>query len=211
MEVIDTPVDVSHKAVLLKAQGVKAIIRYISPINLAGSKTIKKAEADAILAAGLQIGFVCEGWGGSDNFSHHDITATTGTRDGAACGEWMRRLGAPRGTAVYAAIDNDASAAQITSLCLPYFKSFRAALDPDYDLGAYGCGALLAVLKQRQMVNYLWLSNAMGWNESRAMRDAKGYDILQHLETRLLGIDVDPDELNPASSEVGFWKPAVAA
>ena len=211
MDIIDTPVDVTHNVVALRSAGVTTVIRYISPINLNGAKTIKQGEAMAILAAGLQLGFVCEGWGGSNNFSHHDITATTGTRDGATCGSWMRKLGAPRGTAVYAAVDNDANPQQIASLCVPYFKSFRAALDPDYDLGAYGCGALLAVLKQREMVNYLWLSNAMGWNGSKALRDGKGYDILQHLEARLLGLDVDPNELNPASTEFGFWKPGVAA
>lgn len=208
LQVLDSP-DPRHVAAqigALKARGLKAAILYISPINPAGDKTAKKPAIDAIRAAGVDVGFVCEGWGGSNNFAHQDINATCGTRDGAMCGHWLDQLGAPAGTAVYPTVDNDASAKQIEQLCVPYFIAFRAALGPHYRMGAYGCGALLQRLDQGQIINFRWLSNAMGWSGSKAYRASNKWDILQGLATRVSGIDIDPDQLNPAKTDFGFWK-----
>jgi hypothetical protein len=210
LQVIDSP-DPRHIAAKidsLKAQGLKAAIVYISPINPAGDKTAKKPAIETILAAGVDVGFVCEGWGGSNNFAHHDINGPAGTRDGAMCGHWLDQLGAPDGTAVYPTVDNDASAKQILQLCMPYFRAFRAALPKKYRMGCYGCGALLEALDSEKLIDFRWLSNAMGWNGSRSYRDSKQWDILQHLETRVAGIDVDPDELNPRTTDFGFWRAA---
>jgi hypothetical protein len=208
LQVLDSP-DPRHVAAriqTLKAQGLQAAILYISPINLAGDKTAKKPAIDAIRAAGVDIGFVCEGWGGSNNFSHHDINAACGARDGATCGKWLEQLGAPRGTAVYPTVDNDASTSQIASLCLPYFTAFRESLSHTYAMGVYGCGALIEALDAAMLIDYRWLSNAMGWNGSRAYRDSGKWDILQGLATHAAGIDIDPDRLNPNRSDFGFWK-----
>lgn len=218
MQVLDSP-DPRHIAAQigdLKAKGLKAVILYISPINPAGDKTAKKPAIDAIRATGVDVGFVCEGWGGSNNFAHQDINAACGARDGAMCAHWLEQLGAPDGTAVYPAVDNDASNDQIERLCVPYFIAFRAALGQRYRMGAYGCGALLQRLDQGNIISLRWLSNAMGWNGSRAYRDSNKWDILQGLATRVSGIDVDPDQFNPAKTDFGFWKadgtaPAVQA
>lgn len=208
IQVLDSP-DPRHVASnikALKAQGLKAVILYISPINLSGDKTVKKDAITAILAAGVDVGFVCEGWGGSNNFAHQDINAACGTRDGATCGHYLDQLGAPVGTAVYPTVDNDASTTQIAQLCLPYFQSFRKALPDKYRMGAYGCGALLTALDATHLLDYRWLSNAMGWNGSHAYRYSQRWDILQGLATRVFGIDIDPDQLNPGKTEFGFWK-----
>lgn len=214
IQVLDSP-DPRHVAAdiqSLKAkQGLKAAIVYISPINLAGDKTAKKATIQAILAAGVDVGFVCEGWGGSNNFAHQDINAACGTRDGATCGHYLDQLGAPAATAVYPTVDNDAPPNAIAQLCLPYFHAFREALPEKYRMGVYGCGALLAALDDAHLIDYRWLSNAMGWSGSRAYRASNKWDILQGLATRIDGIDIDPDHLNPAKSDFGFWKAAPAA
>lgn len=212
IQVLDSP-DPRHVAAniqSLKAQGLKAAILYISPINPAGDKTAKLPAINAIMAAGVDVGFVCEGWGGSSNFAHKDINAVCGTRDGAMCAHWLDQLGAPNSTAVYPTVDNDASAAQIEQLCVPYFSAFRAALGPHYTMGAYGCGALLQRLDKGAIIKYRWLSNAMGWNGSKAYRDSKKWDILQGLAARIGGVDIDPDQLNPAKTEFGFWHPSLA-
>lgn len=213
IQALDSP-DPRHIAsniVALKSQGLKAAILYISPIYPAGDKTAKKTAIDTIRAAGVDVGFVCEGWGGSNNFAHADINGPCGTRDGAMCGHWLDQLEAPAGTAAYPTVDNDASTAQIAQLCLPYFRGFRAALPQKYKMGAYGCGALLTALDAAQLLDYRWLSNALGWNGSRVYRDIGKWDILQGLSTKVLGIDIDPDQLNPARTDFGFWKavPAV--
>lgn len=189
-----------------KVQGVKNVIVYINPLGLAGDKTAKKPTIDILHAAGMNVGFVSEGWGGSNNFSHGDINGSTGAHDGTVCGGWLDQLGAPAGTAVYPTVDNDVNQSQLTNLCMPYFMAFRRALDPKYKMGAYGCGTLLSALDAAGLLDYRWLSNAMGWSGSRAYRDAKKWDILQQLPAHVAGIDTDPDVLNPAKTEFGFWK-----
>lgn len=208
LQVLDSPDprDIAAKIDSLAFDGLRAVILYISPINLAGDKCAKKPAIQTILEAGVDVGFVCEGWGGSNNFAHHDINATCGARDGATCGHWLDQLGAPEQTAIYPTVDNDASAAQISVLCLPYFQAFRAALPTKWRMGAYGCGALLDALDQAKLIDFRWLSNAMGWSGSRAYRATNKWDILQGLETRVDGIDVDPDQLNPAKTDFGFWR-----
>jgi len=208
IQVLDSP-DPRHVAAkieTLKAQGLKAAILYISPINPAGDKTAKKPAISAILAAGVDVGFVCEGWGGSNNFAHQDINATCGARDGAMCGHWLDQLGAPAGTVIYPTVDNDASITQINGLCLPYFRAFRLALPIKYRMGAYGCGALLQALDGARLIDLRWLSNAMGWNGSRAYRDSKKWDILQGLAAKVAGIDIDPDQISPTRTDFGFWR-----
>lgn len=211
IQAIDTadPRNFAAKVAAFKAQGGTTAIVYINPLGTAGDKTAKKPTIDALHAAGINVGFVCEGWGGSNNFSHHDINATTGRQHAEACFDWLTKLGAPVGVAIYFAIDNDVSQAQYTQYCQPYFENARLLLSTTaYSTGAYGCGFLLAGLDTSHLTDFRWLSNAMGWNGSRAYRDAKPprWDILQGLPTRSIGgIDVDPDQLNPNTKDFGFW------
>lgn len=219
------PASVAAKANALKMAGVQAVILYISPGNPAGAKTVKKPQIDKIHAAGLAVGFVCEWWGGSDNFVHHDINAAYGTRDGGFCGHYLQALGAPAGTAVSPTVDNDANAAQLNQLCLPYFRAFRVAMASTYKMGAYGCGALLFALEADAAANSTstninqplsvmdipWLSNAMGWSRSHEYAATGRAVITQQRQTKLLGIDIDPDAVKGDLAAAGFWMPTAAA
>lgn len=208
IQVIDSPQPalVAAKAKDLFSEGLRAAILYISPINLRGEKTVRRAHIDAIHAAGIDVGFVCEGWGGSDNFAHNDINAMTGQRDGTTCANYLAELGAPDGVGVYPTVDNDASPSQINNLCLPYFRNFREYLPAKFQLGAYGCGALLFALEKAGLITLPWLSNASGWSGYRDYLATGRSVIVQQRESRLLSIDIDPDALNPAMTEFGFWK-----
>lgn len=210
--VIDSPNPalVAQKANALRVAGpVEAAILYLSPINPNGSKTVRKAHIDTCRAAGLAVGFVCEGWGGSDNFEHHDITAATGARDGAFCGRYLQGMNTPAGVAVFPTVDNDVTSAQLSQLCLPYFRAFRTALPSQYRMGAYGCGALLFGLEAEpvKIMDFPWLSNALGWSRSREYASTGRAAISQRPATTLLGIDVDPNVLNPNMKDFGFWLP----
>lgn len=210
IQAIDTadPRNFTAKVNQFKAQGGTTAIVYINPLGTLGDKTAKKPTIDALHAAGINVGFVCEGWGGSNNFSHHDINGVTGTQHANVCANWLTQLGAPSSVAVYFAIDNDVSHAQYSQWCQPYFVNARQALGSRYRTAAYGCGYLLTGLDGAKLIDFRWLSNAMGWNGSRAYRDAKPpmWNILQGLPTRSIGgIDVDPDQLNPNTKDFGFW------
>jgi len=204
------PASVVAKASELFADGVRGTILYFSPINPTGSKVVKKAHIDALHAAGIAVGFVCEGWGGSANFEHHDINAACGTRDGGFCSHYLQTLGAPDGVAVSPTVDNDVSPAQLTQLCLPYFGAFGTALADNYKLGAYGCGALLFALEAEdpQILDIPWLSNAMGWSRSHEYAATGRAIITQQPQTKLLGIDIDPDVVKGDLAAAGFWMPS---
>lgn len=212
--VIDSaqPALVAAKAAALKSQGLVAAILYINPLNLGDSKTVRAAHIAALHASGIDVGFVCEGYGGSNNFAHNDITAATGRRDGQVCSDYLDQLGAPDGTAVHPTIDNDVSPTQLKQLCIPYFQSFRAALASKYSLGAYGPGALLFALETVenprgvQFLDFPWLSNATGWSRSHEYAATGRAAITQQRDTFLLGIDVDPNVLNPKMTDFGFWR-----
>jgi Domain of unknown function (DUF1906) len=200
------PAAVASKAkVLHDEKGIVGVILYISPINPTGSKTVRRAHIDAIHAAGIAVGFVCEGWGGSNDFSHGDINAACGTRDGGFCGHYLQSLGAPAGVAVSPTVDDDASPAQLEKLCLPYFRAFRAAMSPAYHMGAYGCGALLFALEAEQLLDIPWLSNALGWSRSREYLATNRAIITQQAQSQLLGIDIDPDVVTGDGAAAGFW------
>ena len=219
------PAAVAAKAKTLFADGVRGVILYISPGFPAGPKTVKKPHVDALHAAGIAVGFVCEWWGGSDNFVHHDINAAYGTRDGGFCGHYLQTLGAPAGTAVSPTVDNDANPVQLKQLCLPYFRAFRTAMAPTYKMGAYGCGALLFALEADAVENSTsvninqpqpimdipWLSNAMGWSRSHEYGKTGRARIIQQPQTKLLGIDIDPDVVIGDLASAGFWMPPAAA
>lgn len=219
IEVIDSPRPdlVARHATELFAEGVRAAILYINPLSLSSPKTVRREHIDVLRKAGIDVGFVCEGWGGSNDFAHNDINARTGTNHGKTCSDYLNQLGAPDGTAIYPTVDNDTSPTQLKTLCIPYFQSFRSVLDPRFALGAYGCGALLFALEQEEwskgveLLNFPWQTNAMGWSRSREYVATNRWAILQQRETKLLGIDIDPDVLNPKYSNYGFWKSGAAA
>ncbi len=214
------PAAVAAKAKDLFADGVRGVILYISPGFPSGPKTVKKPHVDAIHAAGIAVGFVCEWWGGSDNFVHHDINAAYGTRDGAFCGHYLKTLGAPAGVCVSPTVDNDVNATTLNQLCLPYFNAFRDSFSTDYKLGAYGCGALLFSLETESdaaeppltsIIEIPWLSNAMGWSRSREYAATNRAIITQQPQTKLLGIDIDPDIVRGDLAAAGFWMPSAPA
>lgn len=203
------PAAMASKAKALYGAGIRYVIAYINPGYLSGAKTIKPAHCAELHAAGLGIAFVCEGYGGSDNFSHHDITAATGAHDGQVCASYMKNvLSVPAGVMCAPTIDNDISAGQIASLGLPYAKAFRAALDVNYAFGFYSAGAMLFALEDAKVaLDYPWLSNAGGWSRTHEYAATGRAKITQQRDTHFMGLDIDPNVL-AAGAEKAFWMPA---
>lgn len=195
VKIIDTNNVTTSKLAQLKQMGVETIIRYITT-NTVGEKCVKPEEARAMAIADIKLGLVFEVWGGSDNFRHNDINADTGRSHGQFAASWAPRVGAPSGTIIWFAIDNDASPAQIARLVLPYFRSVREAMGGAFRVGIYGPGDACRAVVEDGAADAAWLSNAMGWSGSRAYRDSRKWTLLQHLETNLLGLSIDPNEAN---------------
>lgn len=200
--ILDTNHDVTRHLTALKAAGIKTVIRYVST-NTAGEKCIKAAEARAIAAAGLRLGLVFEVSGGTRG----ELNASLGTTHGAFAKKWLLQIGAPHGAAIYFAVDSDPTPAQVTATIMPYLKAAKAAMGDGYRFGVYGPGSVCVAASDGGVASLTWLSNAMGWRGSKAYRDSKKWNILQHLPQTIAGIDTDPDEINASRPDIGDFIP----
>jgi Domain of unknown function (DUF1906) len=205
-KILDTNHDVTHKLDQLKAVGIETVIRYIGA-SAGSEKYIKPAEARAIGEAGLKLGLVFEIWGGEGDFEHGDINAASGAAHGAFARDYVASLGAPSGAVVYFALDTDVSDAQVRSIVLPYLTAVKAALAGSFQMGVYGCGAVCSAALDAGLAVKAWLSNAMGWNGSRAFRASGRETLLQHLPTMIAGLDTDPDDEIHDGDAIGDFIP----
>lgn len=209
--VIDTNRDMTPgRLSALKAQGVKTVIGYLTP-NTTGEKLLTPAEARNVAAAGMRLGLVFQVYGGVNNFSHNDINSATGAQHAAVANRQAAANGAPAGAVIWFAIDTDARGSQVNGLVLPYFAAVRRILDPKYRVGVYGCGAVCDAVLNAGHAKVAWLSNAMGWNGSRAFLATKRWSLLQKLPTTMAGISADPDVINPDKPDIGDFVPYAEA
>jgi len=201
-KIIDTNHLTTNQIVHLKADSIESVIRYISPINPQGEKTVKAAEAKALADAGLRLGLVCEGWG---DFAHGGISAGAGERDGEFCAKYARTVGAPDGACVYFAVDTDAGPADVRKLVLPYFSAIRSAFDGSkLRVGVYGSGYVCASVKAASLADLTWLSCSLGWAGSRTYLASNQWALRQHVPQVIANMDTDPDDSN------GEWGDFVA-
>lgn len=204
---IDTNRDLTPSVLArLKSEGIQTVIGYLTPaVN--SEKIVTPEEAHNVAAAGLRLGLVYEVWGGVDNFSHNDINAASGVAHAMFANRWAPLVGAPEGAVIYFAIDTDCTASQIKNLIVPYFGAIHQTLDSKYGVGIYGCGAACDAVMKEGWAHLSWLSNAMGWNGSRAFKDSGKWSLLQGLPQTIGGIDTDPDQINPARPGIGDFVP----
>jgi hypothetical protein len=164
----------------LQAQGVGFVARYYS--NLAQTrnpaKVLTPREAHDLSQAGFSLVVVWE------------FLATPGyftSRQGQADGEYAYRYAVemirqPETSAIYFAVDFDATQAQFVQCALPYFEGVAQSFanvggnQPIYSVGVYGSGAVCAALKQAGLAHYTWLSQSKGWQGSQNYQD---WDIQQ--------------------------------
>lgn len=205
-KIIDTNRNTTSRLAALKALGIDTVIRYLTP-NFAGEKAIEAPEAHALAAAGVKLGLVFEVYGGVGGFIYHDINAASGKSHAEFVLDYAPKVGAPAGAVIYFAIDTDASASQINRLVLPYFSVVEAVMAGRYRVGVYGSGAVCTAVRAAGLAHKAWLSQSMGWMHSRTYRGSNLWDLLQGPVTMIGGLDTDPNEVNRARPDVGFFVP----
>ena len=201
--IIDVNVDVtSHLGALAKA-GVTDVIGYLNPHGTT-SKVITPQRAKAIAAAGMTLALVSEGWG---DFAHGDISAAKGKTDAEHALATLPTLGAPDGSAVYFAVDTDASATQIAKLVMPYFAAIRAvfggAVAPNgmktaskYRVGVYASGGVCNAALAADFADLAWLAAPTGWLGSKEVLASKKWVLHQGLPQTVAGVPCDVDTPN---------------
>jgi hypothetical protein len=192
--VIDAAQDVTHRLPALKAAGVRSIIRYDCALPKGRWKEASAEEVRAIGAAGFAVGIVNEAVGNvAGAFSE-----STGYRDALYSRNRALARSQPAGSAIYYAVDFDASSADVENHVIPYFRGVTKAMTethqdlPVLKVGAYCNGLCAGMLRDRKLVDYVWITCSGGFRGSRGYVHANLEDLWQYAcERELCGLDVD--------------------
>jgi hypothetical protein len=200
---LDTTIELTRWAAALRQQhGFDFALRYYSH-NAA--KNLSLGEARALSAAGMRIGVVWETYGTHASY----FTRAQGLADAAAAWRYAREvIGQPFGSAIYFAVDYDATVADLDGPVSNYFTGVRAGLfvagegQLQYEVGVYGSGLCCATTVEREQASLAWLSQSTGFAGSKDYAAAQRYNLIQYRETRLTMDDgsvlsIDPDATNP--------------
>lgn len=199
---LDAPVNLTQKANCLRGQGFDFAMRYY---NLSNSQTFPQkrltlTEAKALVRAGFLLGVVFQQAGDAIGSFNRDIGVRHGKRahDLAA-----NTIGQPAGSAIYFAVDFDASASQIDGAITKYFKGVQAAMaeanggSSRYQIGVYGSGLTCSKLLEKGLVSLTWLAQSMGFRGSREFAEQKRFNLRQFLPKVKCGVNHDPNDTNP--------------
>ncbi len=126
----------AEKAKTLYSNGYRYIGRYLTGTYNGGvSKAITKEEAEIIFDAGLRFFPIYQTSAREEGY----FTKAQGTEDAKVAIEAAQKLGIPKDTIIYFAVDFDATASHISSRILPYFEKVSEVMNKSvYRTGVYG-------------------------------------------------------------------------
>src|SRR5579863_65631 len=109
---ISTSTHTGADAPCLASNGIIFVFRYYSATTSIPTKRLTLAEAQALVGAGIQIGVVYED--GPTSVSY--FTNGRGVQDGGRAWQYAHQIWQPAGSAIYFAVDYDASAADLAAI-----------------------------------------------------------------------------------------------
>ena len=199
---LDAAVNLTQKANCLRNQGFDFAIRYYNVSNTQKfpEKRLTRPEAKALVSAGFLLGVVFQQAGNAIGSFNRDIGIRHGKR---AHDLAVNSIGQPAGSAIYFAVDFDASASQIDGAITKYFEGVRAAMAEAnggalrYQIGVYGSGLTCSKLLEKGLVSLTWLAQSTGFRGSREFAEQKRFNLIQFLPKVKCTIDHDPNDTNP--------------
>ncbi|PYI52559.1 glycoside hydrolase domain-containing protein [Paenibacillus flagellatus] len=176
------------KAAAFRADGYEFACRYLVP---SGWKRLTREEAEAISEAGLHIVSVFEttadrALGGR----------AAGLADGAAAARTAQAIGQPEGSAIYFAVDFDASATQMAAV-IDYIRAASEAT-PAYATGVYGSYAVIEAVRRAGVCSRYWQTYA--WSRGRKADGIHLYQYRNDIDVNGVGID-----MNESYGNEGWW------
>ena len=186
MRGFDAPTPVDALIPRIKAHGYGFVVRYMSYNQ---HKNLSPGEARKLSAAGLDLVAVFEARGNViDNF-----TSEQGAKDAAQALHLASQIGQPEGSAIYFAVDLDATAHQIIVAIMPYFAAVKKGICGKHRVGVYGSGLVCDSLRKADLAELFMLACASGWQGTKTFT---GAHLRQSLPTGRdgFGFQVDPDE-----------------
>jgi len=205
--VIDCATDVSAFARDLKVAGVETVIRYYNHKNSRNlpHKRLEHEEADALMSEGLSLVPVFQERGGHGG-RISDFDQESGKRDAERALALANRIGQPKSSAIYFAIDHDFYRPNELKPIGQYFSAVARLLDGKYRVGVYGSGAQASFLKREKLVDFVWLAAAKGWSGTRAMLETDQWALYQKWPPQFWGdgsFSYDGNVVSPAWKDFG--------
>ena len=167
--------------------GIAFVCRYYDASGGKSAKCLDRNEADALLAAGLQIFTVYETVPTEVGY----FTKGQGSFDALAAKGAAAAAGQPSSHPIFFAVDYDASDADLGGAITDYFNGVDEAMAHAYPLGLYGSYRSCAFARANwPAVPHLWQTYA--WSNGQKLT---GVDLYQYQNDQsLCGVDVDLDE-----------------
>lgn len=185
---LDTAANCSSIANDIRNAGYTFVGRYLTK-NTASWKLLKRPEAEALHKAGLKIfSFYQDAHTSDDAFSY-----CIGYKDAGYALQRAGQAGQPSGSAIYFAVDYDASANSVKTRIIPFFEGVRDRLaGTGYKIGVYGSGAVCQAIKQdNNLAVYSCLAKSTGYRGSAEYKKNKKYDLLQGEYVMVSGVQFD--------------------
>lgn len=163
---ISTNVSVAGLADCLRLGNIAFVCRYYSTTTGMPQKRLTPAEAKALMDQGINLVAIYE-----DGPTNPDyFKDKRGERDGLHAHRYAVELGQPEDSAIYFAVDYDATADETHGVIAQYFKDVREGLaaaaggTPRYRIGVYGSGQVCAHIKETLgIARYAMLAESHGW------------------------------------------------
>lgn len=183
----------AEKARAFKKLGYEFVGRYFCPTGKRYTKRLCKAEADAIIAAGLRILAVYET---ATDRAKGGMSA--GAVDGARAYNQALELGMPKSGIIYFAVDYDAQSADFDAI-EAYLRAARQQTG-EYEIGVYGSYKVIEAMHARGACKGFW--QCFAWSYGKRSEHRNVYQAVGN--TVIAGHTVDINEC-PDMVEAGIW------
>lgn len=210
-QIIDTPWNTTDQVDCLKAAGITTVIRYYNNGNSSAlpEKRLELDEAQALSSGGLKIAVVFQ----TSQDEASDFSYDQGYSAGTSAYNWASgTIGQPFNSAIYFAVDYNASQDDVDNLIIPYFNGVKAAFSDlgnrrsQYKIGAYGSGLVVNTLKDGGQCDYRWLSASTSYNGTQDALDTGEYEMVQiYPSDKVCNISLDYDQLQSADTAIGSF------
>jgi hypothetical protein len=148
---------------------------------------LTREEALAIAAAGLNLVAVFEYAGTKASY----FTAEQAEMDVKDALAQAAEVEQPMGSAIYFAVDYNATLDDIDGPVTDYFQVVSDMLRPKYLPGLYGSGATCKALLAAGLADFAWLSQSVGFLGTPGFT---AWSIKQGMPHQFCGLDTDPDD-----------------
>lgn len=173
----------------LKNAGYHFALRYLGN----SWKSFNKAESVAIQKVGLNL---CSIYQSTANKAFY-FNKAQGLKDGKQATIWANKVGQPKGSAIYFAVDYGAKSLSQLSDIKKYFAGVKTAISKDFKVGVYGSYTVIEAMKG--LVDYYWQTYA--WSSGKISKHAHLRQY--HNNVTVQGVNIDKNEAY--KNDIGQW------